>query len=158
MIYNNMKHLKTFESEEELYSDLINLGYDHKGYYITYITYGDGEMGGSSIVVIGAETDEMNAWESTCGLLLEYFGFDDFLGDESFKDVEELMDKITNLVGDMGNWGKMEYKIWELTPRGKKLEPFMDSEDILNPLECSEMGQRNFLDFTKTKNAPDYKS
>lgn len=152
-----MKHLKTFESEEELYSDLISLGYDHKGYYITYITYGDGELGGSSIVIIGAETDGKTAWESTCDLLLGYFGFDDFLDGESFGDVEELMDKITSLVGDMGSWGKMEYKIWELTPKGKKLEPFMDSEDILNPLECSEMGQRNFLDFTKTKNAPDYK-
>lgn len=152
-----MNHIKEFE-DQSLYSDLIKLGYDHKGYYITYITYGDGEIAGSSVVIIGADTDEKNSWESTCDLLIEYFGFDSLLDGESFKDMGSLMDRITDMIGDMGSWGKIEYKIWELSPRSKNLEPFMDTEDILNPLECTEMGQRNFSDFNKTKDKPDYNS
>lgn len=153
MIYTDMKHIKTFESEEELYSDLVNMGFDQKGYYITHITYGDGEISGGAVAVIGEN------WGSTCEIVADFFGVDLFDSPKnSFKDMGSLLDWIEDQLHDLGSYYRWKYKVWELVPKGKKTETFIDSEDLLFPLKCVELGQENFIDFHKTKGDPDFKN
>jgi hypothetical protein len=153
MIYSVMKHIKTFESEEELYSDLVNMGFDNKGYYITHLTYTDGDISGGAVAVIG------ESWTSTCEAVADFFGVDLFDSPKnSFKDMGSLLDWVENELHDMGSYFSLKYKVWELVPKGKRTESFIESADLLSPLKCVEIGQENFIDFYKTKGDPDFES
>lgn len=149
-----MKHVKTFESEEELYSDLVNMGFDQKGYYITHVTYSDGDISGGAVAVVG------KSWKDTCELVADFFGADFFMGSDSsvsFRNMGSLMDWVQDQLHDMGSYYKIEFKVWELVPKGKKAKSFIDSVDLLSPSECVALGQENFVDFHRTKGDPDFK-
>lgn len=146
-----MKYIKTFESEENLLTDLMDMGYGQKGYYITILRESDGAIDGESLAVAGGN------WESICKEITDFFGVDDLLSDgETFKDMGDLLDSYFEHAQELGIGFSFIYKAWELTPKGASDKTFIESEDILSPLKCVEIGQKNFIDFYKTKGEPDF--
>jgi len=142
-----MKHLKTFENDDQgLLGDMQGLGLSPKpmGYYISFLSYGDGDASALGVVVIGPNL------VSIAESLFREFNIEDVYDDSNemgWKSIEDVMETFADSSREFYDVGNL-YDVWEMTPRTQDIkEEVIETETLMKPLAVCEMGRKYFKDF-----------
>jgi hypothetical protein len=141
-----MKHLKTFESEDQdLLTQMQGLDLAPKplGFYISLCSYGDSDISALGVALVGPSL------AAIAQMLYEEFNMDDLYdetNEANWNSISDVMEKFTedNNEYDISSI----YRFWQMTPKTNNVkEEIIETETLMTPYGATELGKKHFRDF-----------